>query len=656
MFPDSIPHFSIGPLIAFSGNAVISVLCLIAWVTYRYYRPLQKLFLFSLSVSLCFLGWFIYALQRSPESISLGYRTLVAMLALMPALWYWFYSTLINERRGFLMYPVTVVSLLLSGLALFGHSPLLFGDTFEPDAIVANIMKPESKLLRPVVFLYCVGACGFFFLLMIGRLWRSRDQLSYYLIPASIGLLLWFLGGINDTLRIWGVVFITGAQILWLGSFWLSISLTVAITLHYQGIEKAAREAQAALRESEEKYRTILNSIEEGYYEVDLAGNFSFSNEFLAKSLGYTREELKGFNNRQYMSPQTAKLVFNTFNEVYRTGNPKRDFEWELINKDGTKRFVEVSVSLMRDGKGKPQGFYGTARDISERKHAEEQERILRRARDKVLNHLSHELRTPLSIVQGNIRILKRKAQAQIPPVVRGEIFDILERNLVRLFDIQHETDKIVRSSWEMENRLTLEALDIPLSAGVEPISLYSFAQNLLGEVKEKASHRDIQITLEGAKDLTLNVHPGVLGEMFNGLLRNAIENTPDEGAIRIFLGQKAQCIEIKCVDFGIGVTREDQRHLFDGLFHTLDTELYRSKKPYDFGAGGKGLDLLQMKVYSKRFEFDISVASQRCLYLPTERDLCPGRISECPHCRVREDCFNSGGSTFCLTFTAAGG
>ena len=153
-----------------------------------------------------------------------------------------------------------------------------------------------------------------------------------------------------------------------------------------------------------------------------------------------------------------------------------------------------------------------------------------------------------------------------------------------------------------------------------------------------------------------MKVTPGILKEILEGLLKNAIENTPDEGVIRIVLEQEAQRIRLKFMDFGIGVTKENQRHLFDGLFHTQDTELYGSKKPYDFGAGGKGLDLLRMKVYSKRFGFDISVASQRCLYLPTDRDLCPGRISKCPHCRVREDCFNSGGSTFCLTFTVAGG
>ncbi len=408
--------------------------------------------------------------------------------------------------------------------------------------------------------------------------------------------------------------------------------------------------AEKALSESEEKYRTILNSIEEGYYEVDLAGNFTFSNDFLVKSLGYTREELKGLNNRRYMTPDTAKLVFNTFNEVYRTGIPKRDFEWELINKNGIKRFVEVSVSLMRDGKGKPKGFYGTARDVTERRQAEEQERELRTAKDKVVHHLSHELRTPVSVIQGNIRILKRKIQKEAPRIVGKEIFDLLERNLDRLSRIQLETERIIRSNGNVE------ALGVSPSTDVKRISLYSIAQEVLGEVRQKASHRDIQITLEGEKDLTLETNPGVLKETFTGLLKNAVENTPDEGGIRILLEQKAKWLQLKFMDFGIGITKENRRRLFDGLFHTLDTELYGSKKPFDFGAGGKGLDLLRMKVYSKRFGFDISVASQRCLHLPTDRDLCPGRISSCSHCSVREDCFNAGGSTFSLTFPVSGG
>jgi signal transduction histidine kinase len=133
-------------------------------------------------------------------------------------------------------------------------------------------------------------------------------------------------------------------------------------------------------------------------------------------------------------------------------------------------------------------------------------------------------------------------------------------------------------------------------------------------------------------------------------LLKNSIENRPDEGLVRVVLEQKGQWIQIEVQDFGIGITKENQRHLFSGFFQALDTDLYTSKKPYDFGAGGKGLELLNMKVYSKRFGFNISVGSQRCIHLPKEEDLCPGKISLCKHCEQPEDCLSSGGSTFCLT------
>jgi signal transduction histidine kinase len=279
----------------------------------------------------------------------------------------------------------------------------------------------------------------------------------------------------------------------------------------------------------------------------------------------------------------------------------------------------------------------------------------LNRAKGKALDHLSHELRTPLAVIQGNIRLLKRKTQDQTPPLVRKEVFDSLEKNLNRLSDIQQETDQIIRSHQELEIKPRMEEFDQAHSFAPKTINLYSFTERVLQDVKKKAGHRDIEFQIDGEKDLHLVIDPRILEESLVSLLKNAIENTPDEGMIRVVLEQKGEWIQLKVQDFGIGITKENQRHLLDGLFHTLDTELYTSKKPYDFGAGGKGLDLLRIKTYGHRFGFDISAGSQRCTYIPTEKDLCPGKISECPHCRVREDCLNSGGSTFCLTFTIAG-
>jgi signal transduction histidine kinase len=280
----------------------------------------------------------------------------------------------------------------------------------------------------------------------------------------------------------------------------------------------------------------------------------------------------------------------------------------------------------------------------------------LSKAKSRALDHLSHELRTPLAVIQGNIRILKRKTKAQTPPLVKEEIFESLEKNLNRLSAIQHETDQILRSHQEIEKRPRFREIDAHHSISPETIDLYPFVGRMLENVQRQTHHRDIEINLDGAKDLTLIMDPKILEEIITGLLKNAIENTPDEGIIRIVLEQKNQWLLLKVMDFGIGITKENQRHLFDGLFHTLDTELYSSKKPYEFGAGGKGLDLLRIRTYGQRFGFDISMESQRCVYLPTDRDLCTGKISECPHCETRDDCLNSGGSTFCVTFPVGEG
>ncbi|MHA2495137.1 MAG: PAS domain S-box protein, partial [Candidatus Hodarchaeales archaeon] len=126
------------------------------------------------------------------------------------------------------------------------------------------------------------------------------------------------------------------------------------------------------LRESEEKLRSILDNIEDGYFEVDLAGSFTFFNDTVCKTLGYRKDELKGMNYRQYVDVETAKVVYKTFNTVYKTKKPIRLFDWEITRKDGKKVLVEASVSLILGPAGDPAGFQGIVRDITERKQTDD--------------------------------------------------------------------------------------------------------------------------------------------------------------------------------------------------------------------------------------------------------------------------------------------
>jgi len=80
---------------------------------------------------------------------------------------------------------------------------------------------------------------------------------------------------------------------------------------------------------------------------------------------------LQGMNYRVYTDEETVKKVYQEFNKVYTTGKPSKGFDWPYIRKDGTKRYIEASIILQKDSSGKPTGFKGIVRDVTERKHVE---------------------------------------------------------------------------------------------------------------------------------------------------------------------------------------------------------------------------------------------------------------------------------------------
>jgi PAS domain S-box-containing protein len=163
----------------------------------------------------------------------------------------------------------------------------------------------------------------------------------------------------------------------------------IAPVVSYAVVRVAVRlaESEAALRESEKKYRTILDNIEDGYFEVDLKGNFTFFNDALCRLIGYSATAMSEMNNREYMDEKNAKKVFQTFNRVYETGKPAKGFDWEITKVDGSKRQVDASVSLITDPEGNPIGFRGIARDVTKHRQSE---RALRESEAKYSQLVNH--------------------------------------------------------------------------------------------------------------------------------------------------------------------------------------------------------------------------------------------------------------------------
>jgi len=131
------------------------------------------------------------------------------------------------------------------------------------------------------------------------------------------------------------------------------------------------KHSEQSLRESEERYRTILENIQDGYFECDLSGKITFCNDAFCRIHGYSREACHSMDYRDYLTPENARRTYQAFHQVYLTGVPLPSFEIEVITPEGAVHYLDESVSLIRDAEGKAIGFRGIVRDMTERRLAE---------------------------------------------------------------------------------------------------------------------------------------------------------------------------------------------------------------------------------------------------------------------------------------------
>lgn len=312
--------------------------------------------------------------------------------------------------------------------------------------------------------------------------------------------------------------------------------------------------------------------------------------------------------------------------------------------------------------------------------------KTLDKARKRVVDHLSHELLTPLSIISSALGIVKKRLEGTDYLKSLDRVFSRSFRNIERLKDLQQKTNDIlveepflkahrrqllsnlietlvflfedIKNKNEDFNELAdmlqerVESV-IPLeSVHEEKLHLKTLIEEICETSFEFIQHRNIAIIKELSDTLELFADRSVFIKVFNGLLKNAVENTPDQGEIKIEAVSANNKIKISVRDYGIGITPENQKFIFGGFFHTQETILYSSKNSYEFGAGGAGIDLLRIRALAERHHFDIDFESSRCRFLPHDSDICSGSIEKCSHINSLDECKASGGSVFTLSFS----
>jgi len=196
-----------------------------------------------------------------------------------------------------------------------------------------------------------------------------------------------------------------------------------------------SKKAEEALRESEEKHRNILENIQEGYYEVDLNGNLTFFNSAVSRILGYSAEELMGMNYREYYSSENVEKVSNLFQRVLQTGKPAHLYDWDAVRKNGSRALLELSVSLMHDGKGNGVGFCGIARDVTERKAAEKALREAERRNRAIIDAMPDSM-VRLSrdgrILDFNLDTERENEEWRQRGLLNASIYEALEEDVAR--------------------------------------------------------------------------------------------------------------------------------------------------------------------------------------------------------------------------------
>ena len=132
-----------------------------------------------------------------------------------------------------------------------------------------------------------------------------------------------------------------------------------------------------ALRESEEKHRNILQSIDEGYFELHLSGRVSFLNESMVRILGCSEEDLKGLGHESKPGDIVMAQIRGMFEEVCRSAVCSKMMDYRIVRKDGSPLLLELSTSPIEDSAGQLKGYRGVVRDVTVRRLADQERQRL---------------------------------------------------------------------------------------------------------------------------------------------------------------------------------------------------------------------------------------------------------------------------------------
>ncbi len=325
--------------------------------------------------------------------------------------------------------------------------------------------------------------------------------------------------------------------------------------------------AEEALRESEAKYRSILENIREGYFELDLTGALTFFNDSLCAIFGYPRDKLLGTDTRSLIPPESRRTIDRVVEQIKLTGLSEEIIDLDISKADGSTGTIAMTMSAIRDSTGGITGFRGIARDVTEHKRLEAQ--LLQAQKMEAIGTLAgglaHDFNNLLMAIQGNISLLSLNRQTSGPDLKRIE-----------------NIEQCIRSGSELTRQLL----------GFARGGKYEVAPTDLNKLVLKTSdmfghaRKEIAVHTELQDDLwCVEVDKGQIEQVLLNLYVNAWHAMPgggelflksenlhlDEAYVRAYEAKSGRYVRVSVTDTGVGMDESTIQRVFEPFFTTRD-------------------------------------------------------------------------------------
>jgi PAS domain S-box-containing protein len=345
---------------------------------------------------------------------------------------------------------------------------------------------------------------------------------------------------------------------------------------------------EESLKQSEEKYRQLIENSHDIIYMLLPDGTFTFVSPAWTRLLGHPIDQVFGHSFQEFVHPDDIPGCLAWLKNGLESDQRQKGVEYRVKHLDGSWRWHISSAMPFKDKNGIIVRFEGTARDITDRKIAEEEIKLknkelllINSEKDKFFSIIAHDLRSPFNAFIGLTQIM-------------AEELSTLSMNEIQVYaeSMKNSASNLYRLLENLLNWSKIQQGLIPFNA--EILRLLPIVEESMLMLLEAAKNKNIEISLNIPNDIKVSADENMLNAIIRNLVSNAIKFTPKGGKINLSASENGEnYVEITIKDTGIGMTDDMIENLFK-----LDVN---TNRPGTDGEASTGLGLILCKEFIEK-------------------------------------------------------